>query len=83
MATHFTTVGHSNRSIEDFLAMLREAQVNMVVDVRSFPRSRTNPVFNIETLPDKLARVKLGYRHIPGLGGRRPKQKAVASAHHH
>lgn len=57
--------------------MLREARVGLLVDVRTFPRSRTNPVFNIDTLPDELAKFQIGYRHCCALGGRRPKQKAV------
>lgn len=45
-----------------------------MVDVRAFPRSRTNPQFNIETLPQALADAGIDYRHAPALGGRRPKQ---------
>tara|TARA_R110002020_G_scaffold456466_2_gene672946 strand:+ start:28 stop:561 length:534 start_codon:yes stop_codon:yes gene_type:complete len=77
MATHFTTVGHSNRGLDDFLSILRKGRVKFVVDVRTFPRSRTNPTFNIDTLPAELARVQIGYQHLGGLGGRRPKQPQV------
>lgn len=42
-----------------------------MIDVRSFPRSRANPAFNIDTLPVELAKVQIGYRHCPALGGRR------------
>ncbi|MGB3834043.1 MAG: DUF488 domain-containing protein [Mesorhizobium sp.] len=70
----FTTIGHSNRSLDEFVTMLRDAQVQTLIDVRSFPRSRTNPVFNIDSLPDDLAQVQIGYRHCPALGGRRRKQ---------
>ena len=73
----FTTIGHSNRSLDEFLAMLRDAHVDLLADVRSFPRSRTNPFFNIDSLPDGLARVQIGYRHCPALGGRRRKQSGV------
>lgn len=76
MATFFT-VGHSNRSLEEFVGILREAGVSLLVDVRSFPRSRTNPAFNVDSLPDALARVQIGYRHCAALGGRRPKQANV------
>ena len=55
----FTTIGHSNRSLDEFVTMLRDAQVQTVIDVRSFPRSRTNPVFNIDNLPDDLAQVQV------------------------
>ena len=77
MAAQFTTIGHSNRSLDDVLAMLRGAQVELLVDVRSFPRSRANPVFNIDRLPGDLARAQIGYRHCPALGGRRPRQPHV------
>ena len=77
MAAQFTTIGHSNRSLDEFIGMLREAEVGLLVDVRSFPRSRTNPAFNIDLLPNDLALVQIGYRHCPALGGRRPKQGGV------
>ncbi|WP_458759222.1 DUF488 domain-containing protein [Afipia sp. TerB] len=77
MAAQFTTIGHSNRSLDEFVDMLREARVDLLIDVRSFPRSRTNPVFNIDQLPADLEKVQIGYRHCPALGGRRPKQADV------
>lgn len=73
----FLTIGHSNRSLEEFIGMLREARVSLLIDVRSFPRSRTNPAFNIDRLPAELAEVQVGYRHCPALGGRRKKQPEV------
>jgi uncharacterized protein (DUF488 family) len=75
MATGFTTIGHSNRGLDEFLEMLRQARIELLVDVRSFPKSRNNPVFNIERLPADLAQI--GYRHCPALGGRRPRQRDV------
>jgi uncharacterized protein (DUF488 family) len=77
MVARFTTIGHSNRSLGEVLDMLRDARVEQLIDVRSFPRSRTNPAFNIDRFPDDLARVQIGYRHCPALGGRRPKQPGV------
>ena len=77
MAAQFTTIGHSNRSLEELVGMLREARVDLLIDVRSFPRSRSNPVFNIDRLPADLAQVQIGYRHYPALGGRRPKQSGI------
>jgi uncharacterized protein (DUF488 family) len=77
MTAQFTTIGHSNRTLDEFVGMLREARVGLLVDVRSFPRSRTNPIFNIDRLPDDLAQVQIGYHHCPPLGGRRPKQGCV------
>ncbi len=77
MATGFTTIGHSTRGLEEFLGMLREAQVDLLIDVRSFPRSRTNPAYNIDTLPAALEPVQIGYSHCPDLGGRRGRQAGV------
>ncbi|TYB91218.1 DUF488 family protein [Oceaniovalibus sp. ACAM 378] len=71
MATGFRTVGHSNRSLAEFVDILQRARVQTVCDVRSFPRSRTNPWFNIDSLPKELERYQIGYRHFPDLGGRR------------
>lgn len=78
MVAQFVTVGHSNRSLDEFLDMLHVCRVEMLIDVRAFPRSRSNPVFNIDRLPDDLARLQIGYGHMAALGGRRPKQPAVA-----
>jgi len=77
MAAQFVTIGHSNRSLDEFLDMLRAAGVGMVIDVRAFPRSRSNPAYNIDQLPEELARVQIGYRHMAALGGRRPKQPGI------
>lgn len=77
MPTGFATIGHSNRDLPEFAEMLRDARVDMVADVRSFPRSRSNPVYNIDTLPDDLHKWQIAYRHFPDLGGRRKKQPDV------
>src|SRR4051812_16544300 len=65
------TIGHSTRRFEDFAAILASAGVREVVDVRRFPRSRTNPQFNIEALQEALPARQIGYTIIPELGGRR------------
>ncbi|MDN5785505.1 DUF488 family protein [Pseudorhodobacter sp.] len=80
MKNGFATIGHSNRPVEEFLAMLREAGVTLLVDVRSFPRSRSNPEYNIERLPEALEQVQIAYLHMPELGGRRPRQPGVDAA---
>lgn len=67
------TIGHSTRALEDFLALLEAHGVQQLVDVRTAPRSRHNPQFNRETLPDALGSAGIGYTHMPELGGlRRP-----------
>lgn len=76
MAT-LLTIGHSNRPLDELIEMLRDAQVSMLIDVRTFPRSRANPAFNIETFPGELEKVQISYQHWPALGGRRAKQPEV------
>src|SRR5687767_278121 len=71
------TIGHSTRSIEQFVEILGIGAVQRVVDVRSIPRSRTNPQYNTDALPPALADWQIGYTLIPELGGRRSRQKAV------
>ena len=67
----FFTIGHSTRSIAEFAELLRASQVELVVDVRHMPRSRTNPQFNREILPDELKSFQIGYVHLAALGGLR------------
>ena len=66
-----STIGHSNRTWQDFLALLRAHRVKRVIDVRSIPRSRHNPQFNRETLQIKLRAAEIGYVHLRRLGGLR------------
>lgn len=65
------TVGHSTRSAEEFVDLLKAHGVTCVGDVRTVPRSRRNPQFNKETLSGTLKAAGIGYRHFPGLGGLR------------
>jgi len=65
------TIGHSNRTQDAFLALLQAHGVDLLVDVRTVPRSRHNPQFNRETLPGWLAAAGVEYIHMPGLGGLR------------
>lgn len=71
MAQPFYTIGHSTRSVEDLVALLRQAQVQLVVDVRTVRRSRTNPQFNSDVLPASLSAVGIDYTHVAALGGLR------------
>lgn len=70
-STEALTIGHSARSLDEFMELLREHGVTRLVDVRRFPRSRTNPQFNIETLPTALEDEGIDYTHLETLGGRR------------
>lgn len=74
MSTIFT-IGHSTRTIGEFVNLLRQVAVDLVIDVRSIPRSRTNPQFNADALPKVLAEAGISYRHLPALGGLRHRIK--------
>lgn len=65
------TIGHSTRSIEDFMERLNSFQIKMLADVRSFPGSRRYPQFNKEQLSASLLEAGVEYLHFPELGGRR------------
>jgi uncharacterized protein (DUF488 family) len=72
------TIGHSTRPIAEFLTLLQEVGVDLLIDVRSIPRSRTNPQFNADALPGPLADAGIRYRHLPALGGLRHRKKGAA-----
>ena len=65
------TIGHSTRTWDVFLELLRAHGVRRVIDVRSIPRSRHNPQFDQETLRKKLRGARIGYVHLRKLGGLR------------
>ena len=77
MTYPFFTIGHSTRPIGEFVALLRYAEVRFVVDVRTVPRSRTNPQYNSDVLPASLFEFQIGYGHIAALGGLRGRQRDV------
>jgi uncharacterized protein (DUF488 family) len=77
MAHAFFTIGHATRPIDEFIALLQSASVTLVADVRTVPRSRTNPQYNRDTLPQKLAAVSIGYEHIASLGGLRSRKREI------
>ena len=74
----YFTIGHSTRSVADFIELLQGAGVKLLADVRAIPRSRTNPQFNIEALPTELAESGIAYEHFPELGGRRGRALAAS-----
>jgi len=63
------TVGHSTRPLADFIDLLKAHGVVRLIDVRTVPRSRHNPQYNIDTLPVALVSEGIGYEHVAGLGG--------------
>lgn len=77
MARPFFTIGHSTRSIGEFVDLLRAAEVHLVVDVRTVPRSRTNPQYNSEAFAEALSDYLIVYEHIAELGGLRGRSPDV------
>jgi uncharacterized protein (DUF488 family) len=69
--TQIWTIGHSTRSIEEFLSLLGGSRIEMVADVRSFPGSRKYPQYGREALTATLSAHAIDYRWLPALGGRR------------
>jgi uncharacterized protein (DUF488 family) len=69
--TTIWTIGHSTRSIEEFLSLLAEFRIEVIADVRSFPGSRKYPQYGREALAASLVANGIGYHWLPALGGRR------------
>ncbi|MGN6616964.1 MAG: DUF488 domain-containing protein [Ilyomonas sp.] len=75
------TIGHSTRSIEDFIALLKQYKIELLVDIRRFPGSKKFPHFNKDALCNSLQKAGINYQHIEALGGRRninPQSKNTA-----
>ena len=78
MAFPYFTIGHSTRPIAEFINLLTASEIDLIVDVRTIPRSRTNPQYNRETLPGSLLDSQIAYEHIAELGGRRSRALNIA-----
>ncbi|MCL4472956.1 MAG: DUF488 domain-containing protein [Actinobacteria bacterium] len=77
MATLWT-IGHSTHTLDEFIALLRNAGMQRVADVRSVPRSRRVPWFNKESLVDSLPAAGIAYIHTKNLGGwRKPRPDSI------
>ncbi len=63
------TIGHSTRSLEEFILLLRANGIELLADVRTVPKSRSNPQFNRETLPQSLGEAGIEYAFFHELGG--------------
>ncbi len=68
------TIGHSTRTLDEFVDMLKSFQIESVADIRSFPGSRRFPQFNKEALAVSLPENSIKYIHLKELGGRRKVQ---------
>jgi len=71
MISQIWTIGHSTRTIDEFISLLRANHIKLLVDVRTLPGSRRYPQFNRETLAESLGKAGIRYEHFPELGGRR------------
>ncbi|PYJ68288.1 MAG: hypothetical protein DME76_12810, partial [Verrucomicrobia bacterium] len=65
------TIGHSTRGIDIFISLLKENEIKLLADVRSWPGSKRYPQFNKETLTKSLGAARIRYEHFPELGGKR------------
>ena len=65
------TIGHSTHGLEEFVKSLRTYGIRQLIDVRTIPRSRHNPQFNMDTLGKALRDRRINYRHMKDLGGLR------------
>lgn len=77
MSHPFFTIGHSTRPITEFIELLREAGIELLIDIRTVPRSRRNPQFNAEALAKALGDHQIGYHRTAALGGLRGKSRNV------
>ncbi|MCL8000165.1 DUF488 domain-containing protein [Brucella sp. 21LCYQ03] len=79
--THpFFTIGHSDRSTEQFFSLLMKNSIGMIADVRKIPASRKNPQFNEDNLSGTATKLGIRYKHFSGLGGLRPHQNIPEDA---
>ncbi len=78
MKLPFFTIGHSNRSIEELIALLRAAEIGYLADIRRIPKSRANPQFNEDALSGSLASAGISYERVAALGGLRSKARTIA-----
>lgn len=75
------TIGHSTRSLDELIALLRAHGVVRLVDVRTVPRSRRHPHWNREAMPAPLRDAGIAYAHMAGLGGlRQPRRDSINTA---
>lgn len=79
MTRPFFTIGHSTRAISEFIDLVSEAEIKLIVDVRTVPRSRTNPQYNSEVFAQALFRSRIDYEHIAALGGLRGRAREVST----
>ena len=78
------TIGHSTRSLDDFIALLQAHGINCLADIRTVPKSRRHPHFAGDALAQSLPAQNIVYRHFPGLGGlRKPRRDSTNTGWRH
>ncbi|MGJ0393524.1 MAG: DUF488 domain-containing protein [Methylocystis sp.] len=77
MSCPFFTIGHSTRTLAEFIELLRDFDIDIVIDVRTIPGSHHNPQFNADILAKALAKAKIEYKHLSKLGGLRGRARDV------
>jgi uncharacterized protein (DUF488 family) len=78
------TIGHSTRTLDEFLALLHAHHIVQLADIRTVPRSRRHPHFSIDALSISLPAAGIAYRHMPGLGGlRKPRRDSTNTGWRH
>ena len=77
MAGTIYTIGHSTRTLDDFLALLKREGIERLADVRRFPGSRRHPHFSREALQRSLPENGIAYVHVDAMGGRRDAPKSL------
>jgi len=80
MKNPFYTIGHSRRPVSEFVGLLEEAEVQLVGDVRTVPRSRANPQYEQRVLSKILREFQIEYEYLPELGGLRTRSTDVATS---
>jgi uncharacterized protein (DUF488 family) len=78
VAEPFFTIGHSDRSLDEFARLLAAPRVERLVDIRKMPMSRANPQFNGDRLAEALVPFGISYEHLAALGGLRGKVSGIA-----
>jgi uncharacterized protein (DUF488 family) len=80
VANPFFTIGHSKRPVSEFVGLLEVAEIQLVGDVRTIPKSRANPQYDLSVLPKTLKEFEIEYEHLPELGGLRSRSADVVTS---
>src|ERR1700733_2121093 len=79
MRKQLFTIGHSNHSLERFLALLNQNEIEVLADIRRFPGSRKRTYFNQDKLATSIQEAGIEYQWFESLGGRRNKEQGESA----